>query len=190
VDRRTNPEKVDHSFYGFSLSVAIRLQLTALVALDLISNAERLVKDSHEHFREYKQSNNSNGESDCIPGDNADLHRWFFYYAWVGFALLLVGVIMLKVVPDIPKTGDSERQIRDRRNVPRWQEPIIESTTRWGPGTMLIRTMYITVFFQPSIQTVKSLRGIIVSLIFLHVLSIQDRGFGISWSTSGSRFMK
>jgi hypothetical protein len=88
-------------------------------------------------------------------------------------------------VADIPKSGDSERQNATAATYRGWQEPIHRAHDKVGTGDYVDRTMYITVFFQPSIQTVKTLRGIIVSLIFLQTLSIQVRGFGISWSTSG-----
>jgi hypothetical protein len=171
-------KKVEPFFYGLSLSVAIAT-CSASVALDLFNNANIWCWIAAKPLG-CDQSYNNNGETDCLRGNNAELYRWFFYYALVWFALLFVGVIMFKVYLTFRKleTANARYATAMSHGGSKNKATISRARQVGTQGIWYVGAMYITFFFSTVNRATQAISGVTsFPLLFLQAISIPSQGF-------------
>jgi hypothetical protein len=115
----------------------------------------------------------TNGETDCLRGDNAGIYRWSFYYAWVWFALLFVGVIMFKVYLTFRKLETANA----RYAIAGGKKQASRARMVGTQGIWFVGAMYLTFLF-PTINRIANQAGVTsFPLLLLHALTVPGQGF-------------
>jgi hypothetical protein len=170
-------KKVEPFFYGFSFSIAIAT-CSAAVALDLLNNANLwcwIAATPSGCNQSYDSKDNE--EPACLRGDNAELYRWFFFYAFIWFALLFVGVVMFKVYLTFRKLETANARYAtalssgDKKATSRARQVGTQ-------GICYVGAMYITFFFPTINRSLQQFAGITsFPVIFLHSMTSSSQGF-------------
>jgi hypothetical protein len=171
-------KKIEPFFYVFSFSIAIAT-CSAAVALDLFNNANLwcwIAATPSGCNQSYDSRDNE--EPACLRGDNAELYRWFFFYALIWFALLFVGVIMYKVYLTFRKLETTNARYATALSSDGGKRAASRARQVGTQGICYVGAMYITFFFPTINRSLEQFAGITSFPVeFLHSMTIPSQGF-------------